>query len=60
MINNTLEPSSTSSRMHLLQLQQVFSMQLPRMPKEYITRLVFDPKHKNLVIIKSGTVRECL
>jgi histone acetyltransferase len=32
----------------------MFSMQLPRMPKEYITRLVFDPKHKSLVLIKHG------
>jgi len=24
-------------------MQNVFSHQLPRMPKEYITRLVFDP-----------------
>lgn len=27
----------------LVGLQNVFSHQLPRMPKEYITRLVFDP-----------------
>ena len=31
-------------------------MQLPRMPKEYIARLVFDPKHKNMVIVKDNTV----
>ncbi|VDN05328.1 unnamed protein product [Thelazia callipaeda] len=36
----------------LLQLQCLFSTQLPRMPKEYISRLVFDNRHKNLVIIK--------
>jgi hypothetical protein len=24
------------------------------MPKEYITRLVFDPKHKNLALVKDG------
>lgn len=29
--------------MWLVGLQNVFSHQLPRMPKEYITRLVFDP-----------------
>ncbi len=27
----------------LIGIQNVFSHQLPRMPKEYITRLVFDP-----------------
>eukprot|EP00079_Xenopus_tropicalis_P026927 XP_012821016.1 PREDICTED: histone acetyltransferase KAT2B isoform X2 [Xenopus tropicalis] len=30
--------------------------ELPRMPKEYITRLVFDPKHKTLALIKDGRV----
>lgn len=29
--------------MWLIGLQNVFSHQLPRMPKEYISRLVFDP-----------------
>ncbi len=24
------------------------------MPKEYVSRLVFDPKHKNLVLLKNG------
>ncbi|XP_014664151.1 PREDICTED: histone acetyltransferase KAT2A-like isoform X2 [Priapulus caudatus] len=36
----------------LVGLQNVFSHQLPRMPKEYITRLVFDPKHKCMCLIK--------
>ncbi|XP_051948997.1 histone acetyltransferase KAT2B-like [Xyrauchen texanus] len=40
----------------LVGLQNVFSHQLPRMPKEYITRLVFDPKHKTLSLIKDGHV----
>ncbi|CAG2112377.1 unnamed protein product [Medioppia subpectinata] len=38
----------------LIGLQNVFSHQLPRMPKEYITRLVFDPKHKTLALIKDS------
>eukprot|EP00092_Neocalanus_flemingeri_P021975 GFUD01023832.1.p1 GENE.GFUD01023832.1~~GFUD01023832.1.p1 ORF type:complete len:759 (-),score=221.26 GFUD01023832.1:292-2568(-) len=38
----------------LIALQNVFSHQLPRMPKEYITRLVFDPKHKTLALVKDG------
>lgn len=38
----------------LLQLQGLFSTQLPRMPKEYITRLVFDYRHKSLVLVKQG------
>lgn len=40
----------------LIGLQNVFSHQLPRMPKEYITRLVFDPKHKTLALIKDNRV----
>ncbi|ESO96746.1 hypothetical protein LOTGIDRAFT_143660 [Lottia gigantea] len=40
----------------LIGLQNVFSHQLPRMPKEYITRLVFDPKHRCLSIIKDNRV----
>ncbi|XP_051926558.1 histone acetyltransferase KAT2B isoform X2 [Hippocampus zosterae] len=42
--------------MWLVGLQNVFSHQLPRMPKEYITRLVFDTKHKTLSLIKDGRV----
>ncbi|XP_073976502.1 gcn5 acetyltransferase isoform X2 [Rhodnius prolixus] len=36
----------------LIGLQGVFSHQLPRMPLGYISRLVFDPKHKTLALIK--------
>ncbi|CAL8078695.1 unnamed protein product [Orchesella dallaii] len=38
----------------LIGLQNVFFHQLPKMPREYITRLVFDTKHKNLALIKEG------
>ncbi|XP_060554693.1 histone acetyltransferase KAT2B-like [Ruditapes philippinarum] len=40
----------------LIGMQNVFSHQLPRMPKEYITRLVFDPKHKCLALVKDNNV----
>ena len=57
MISNTLEKVPPDNVLNwLIQLQTVFSHQLPRMPKEYITRLVFDPKHRSLVIIKGGNV----
>lgn len=39
----------------LFQLQELFGAQLPKMPKEYITRIVFDPRHKSLVLVKKGT-----
>lgn len=44
VINNSLtqEPSN-QVLMWLLMVKNVFSHQLPRMPREYITRLVFDP-----------------
>ncbi|CAG0915004.1 unnamed protein product [Notodromas monacha] len=38
----------------LVGLQNVFSHQLPKMPKEYITRLLMDPKHKTLTLVKDG------
>ncbi len=44
VISNTVQrrpPRKTL--MWLINMQNVFSHQLPRMPKEYITRLVFDP-----------------
>lgn len=44
VINNSLSQKlSTQICVWLVGLQGVFSHQLPRMPKEYITRLVFDP-----------------
>jgi len=55
VIGNTLSRKpSRQTTIWLIGLQNVFSYQLPRMPKEYITRLVFDPKHRTLVLIKDG------
>jgi len=34
----------------LLELRGLFQKQLPKMPKDYVTRLVFDLKHKSMVI----------
>uniref|UniRef100_A0AAY5EBT8 Histone acetyltransferase n=1 Tax=Electrophorus electricus TaxID=8005 RepID=A0AAY5EBT8_ELEEL len=57
VIGNSLSQKSNQKiLMWLVGLQNVFSHQLPRMPKEYITRLVFDPKHKTLALIKDGRV----
>ncbi|XP_064648356.1 histone acetyltransferase KAT2A-like isoform X2 [Lineus longissimus] len=57
VINNSLvNRPNKQTMMWLIGLQNVFSHQLPRMPKEYITRLVFDPKHKCLALIKDGKV----
>jgi len=44
VVSNTLSRQpNKQTLMWLIGLQNVFSHQLPRMPKEYITRLVFDP-----------------
>lgn len=39
----------------LIGLQTVFCHQLPSMGKEYVSRLVFDPRHLTLVLIKNKT-----
>ena len=35
----------------LIGLKSLFARQLPKMPKEYIVRLVFDRRHKSLAIL---------
>ncbi|KRX08151.1 Bromodomain [Pseudocohnilembus persalinus] len=37
----------------LIDLKNIFSRQLPKMPKEYIVKLVFDRNHEAMVIIKN-------
>ncbi|XP_010633857.1 histone acetyltransferase KAT2A [Fukomys damarensis] len=57
VVGNSLAPKANRRvLLWLVGLQNVFSHQLPRMPKEYIARLVFDPKHKTLALIKDGRV----
>ncbi|KAK3578779.1 hypothetical protein CHS0354_035688 [Potamilus streckersoni] len=57
VIGNSLsQKPSRQTLIWLIGMQNVFSHQLPRMPKEYITRLVFDPKHKCLALIKENRV----
>lgn len=38
--------------LYLLALQQLFSRQLPDMPANYITRIIFDPSQKTLAIVR--------
>lgn len=57
IVSNTLNrPITKECQIWLVGLLNVFSHQLPRMPKEYIARLVFDPKHKTLALIKDKRV----
>ncbi len=45
---------SENSAVKLIALKNIFSRQLPKMPKEYIVRLVFDHRHISLAILRSG------
>ncbi len=47
---------SDESSMALITLKNIFSRQLPKMPKEYIVRLVFDHRHYSLAICKKGRI----
>ena len=40
----------------LIGLKNIFSAQLPKMPKEYIVRLVLDRNHRSMCIMKKGRV----
>ena len=40
----------------LVALKNIFSKQLPNMPKEYIVRLVFDSRHYSMLCMKNGNV----
>ncbi len=35
-------------------LKNIFSRQLPNMPREYIARLVFDRRHRSVAIVRRG------
>ncbi|CEG50449.1 histone acetyltransferase [Plasmopara halstedii] len=42
---------------HMIQLttlKNIFAKQLPKMPKEYIVRLVFDKNHRSMLLLKNG------
>uniref|UniRef100_A0A915E2G8 Histone acetyltransferase n=1 Tax=Ditylenchus dipsaci TaxID=166011 RepID=A0A915E2G8_9BILA len=55
VISNNLEYDQPEEKMvWLVQLQRIFGVQLPKMPKEYVTRIVFDKNHRNLVVHKAG------
>lgn len=42
--------------MKLIALKNIFSKQLPKMPKDYIVRLVFDKRHKSLAIKRNDRI----
>ena len=51
--------SNDGARAHLIWLTQaknIFATQLPKMPREYIARLVFDRRHRTLLALKNERV----
>ncbi|KAJ3653216.1 hypothetical protein Zmor_012480 [Zophobas morio] len=52
--NSLTETVSKETMLWFIGLQNVFSHQLPRMPIEYITQLLFDPKHRTIALIKEN------
>ncbi|XP_017861371.1 PREDICTED: histone acetyltransferase KAT2A isoform X1 [Drosophila arizonae] len=52
--NSLTKPVDKQTILWLLGLQLVFAYQLPEMPREYISQLVFDTKHKTLALIKEN------
>jgi histone acetyltransferase len=55
VIRNTGENDQENlNNMKLLtDLKNIIAKQLPKMPKEYIVRLVFDKHHESMIIIRS-------
>lgn len=51
VISNDGEPEHM---VQLTTLKNIFAKQLPKMPKEYIVRLVFDRNHRSMIILKNG------
>lgn len=51
MVENDGAPESM---ILLTGLKNIFQRQLPKMPREYITRLVMDRNHQSLAIVKRG------
>lgn len=43
--------NTADSMVKLIGLKSLFARQLPKMPKDYIVRLVFDKRHKSLAIL---------
>lgn len=53
---NYTNDGSDESLIALIALKNIFSKQLPKMPKEYIVRLVFDRRHVSLGILKNNRI----
>eukprot|EP00984_Skeletonema_dohrnii_P015691 scaffold6822_cov121-Skeletonema_dohrnii-CCMP3373.AAC.11 len=55
-----INDGTRTNLIRLIGLKSLFARQLPKMPKEYIARLVFDRRHKSLAILSSDPEKkEC-
>lgn len=52
--NSLTQTVSQQTMLWLLDLQKIFSEQLPRMPVNYITQYLFDIKHQTLALIRGN------
>ena len=52
VVNDGSDIASTK----LIALKNIFSRQLPKMPKDYIVRLVFDNRHTSLAILRQDRI----
>lgn len=57
LLHNNLDQSfSIDDLYQLYSFNHLLSTQLPKMPRSYITRIVFDPHHRNLLLYKNNSV----
>lgn len=52
------EDGQAANYVLLTALKNIFQKQLPKMPREYITRLIYDRNHKSLLILRPATGEE--
>ncbi|KAL7744169.1 hypothetical protein ACLKA6_009144 [Drosophila palustris] len=50
--NSLMNPIDNQVAGILIKLQSLFFHHLPKMPRDYVSKMVFDPKQKNLALIK--------
>ena len=54
-----IENDGTDTNFILLTaLKNIFQKQLPKMPREYVTRLIYDRRHRSLLIVKQDQDRK--
>lgn len=49
-VHSSIDAEAVQSMAVLLELKNIFQKQLPKMPKEYVTRLILDMKHQSMVL----------